>query len=271
MAQQETLLAGWVERGAHGVDAPVVQIAEPFDGTHKAESFTPLIAAHVQRRWGATAVSLCAPSAGPKWGPNLHSIARELCPISFAVGSREILEGAMPPEFGWYVDQEASSKALTRWIDIRRNVIKRPFLATSEKFLDVCGATVLIASAFHPSFSDKMFDMAEQATHFGAVIIVRKGCEGSLGFSLARPAEVTVGVRRSDGSLARTDFAFGPDDAGVQRRAETEQQCPPLSAASTAAKIARFAAQGSSGDAVFDDRVKLTLAGVDKALAIALL
>lgn len=47
--------------------------------------------------------------------------------------------GIDPPEFGWYVDQREVSMELDAWVDLRRNIIKRPFLATSEKFVDTCG------------------------------------------------------------------------------------------------------------------------------------
>lgn len=266
-AQQATVdPALWDTAAGRAGGKRIVQIADPFDGTHKAESFVPLIASHIQKKWGAVAVSVCSPSSGPKWGPNLHALGKELSPAAFATSSAQVM-GEEKPAYGWFVDQETASGALARWIPVRRNVIKRPFFATSEKFLDTCGAEVLVASAFHPTFSDKMFEMAEKASAFKAVVVVRRGCEGSLGFSLARPAQVTVGMRQSDGSFKRTDFQFGPEEAGLTRRLEVEQQCAPLSAESTAAKIARFEAEGSSGDAIFDDRVELTLAGLDKAFA----
>lgn len=47
--------------------------------------------------------------------------------------------GIEPPEFGWFVDQQEASLELGAWVDLRRNIIKRPFLATSEKFIDTCG------------------------------------------------------------------------------------------------------------------------------------
>ena len=47
--------------------------------------------------------------------------------------------GVDPPEFGWYVDQREASVELDAWVDLRRNIIKRPCLATSEKFLNTCG------------------------------------------------------------------------------------------------------------------------------------
>lgn len=246
----------------------LVQVAEPFDGTHRAESFAPLIARHLQQRWSAVVVSQCSQSSGPKYGPNLRDLAVALSPNApLAASNLDILEaGREQPAFGWYVSQPDASAALGRWGPIRRNVIKRPFMATAEKYIDTAGAGVLIASAFHPSFSEKMFLMAEQASSFDACVIVRRGCEGSLGLSLARPAEFVCGVRRPDGSMERYDFAFGPADAGLPARPEREQQYETLSASDTAGKIRRYAATGASGDAVFDDRAALTLAGLDVAM-----
>jgi len=243
----------------------VVQLAEPFDGTHKAESFSPLIARHLQRKWGALAVSQCAQTAGPKYGPNAYTLAKVLCPDAFVTDVEQMAKSP-PPEFGWYVDQAVASSELGRWNDIRRNVIKRPFLATSEKFLDTCGAEVVIASAFHPSFSEKMFQMVARACAFKALVIVRRGVEGGLGLSLARPAEITCGVRQTDGTMKRLDFKFGPQHAGIDPRPETAQQSPPLSSSTTASKIARYAEDGASGDPIFDDRVRLTLMAYDAAL-----
>mmetsp|Transcript_18116 Transcript_18116/g.28074 ORF Transcript_18116/g.28074 Transcript_18116/m.28074 type:complete len:132 (+) Transcript_18116:154-549(+) len=110
-----------------------------------------------------------------------------------------------------------------------------------------------------------MFDLADSGSEFEACVILRRGCEGSLGLSLARPGELTCGVRRADGKMERLDFRFGPKDAGVTQRSETDQQCPPLSPEATAAKIEAYANTGSSGDGIFDDRVDLTLKAFDAA------
>lgn len=37
---------------------------------------------------------------------------------------------------------------------------------------------MLVASAFHPSYGEKMLDCAETATNFKGCVIVRKGLEG---------------------------------------------------------------------------------------------
>ena len=79
-----------------------------------------------------------------------------------------------------------------------------------------------------------------------------------------------MGVRGPDGAFQRTDFSFGPDDLpGLAKRPVAEEHSVgPLCAKDTAERIRRFAKSGTSGNAVFDDRVKLTLAAFDKALGI---
>jgi len=279
-AQQNTLVATAGDKEEMR-EWRVVQIAEPFDGTHKAESFAPLLAWHIQDKWGLIAVQQMSASSGPKYGPNLYDLAHALSPdtildaasLSENISAKARGQGA--PRFGYFVDQAAVSPPLLRWQTIRRNVLKRPFLATSEKFVDTHKARVVIASAFHPSFSDKMFDMVDLATDFDGCIIVRRGCEGSLGLSLARPGEFTCGVRQEDGRLKRIDFSFGPKDAGVAPRPETDQQpikdVPAAEAAKlTAGKMEWYADTGTSMDAVFDERVKLTLKAYDVALEYVL-
>ncbi|KAG5177793.1 hypothetical protein JKP88DRAFT_331208 [Tribonema minus] len=248
----------------------IVQLAEPFDGIDRSPLLTPLIARHLQRRWRALAVTQVGPTSGPKYGPNARDLALALgadeAPFmrSNAEVAWRVARSGYLPEYGMYIDQEAVSPALAEWVTLRRNIIKRPFLATSEKLVDSCGASVLIASAFHPSFTDKMFNMAEDATAFPACIIVRRGLEGTLGFGLGKPAEVTCGVRGSDGRFERMDFAFGPKDIGLAT--EMDKPLSDISSEDFAAKCERWAASGSSGDTRFDNHVAVTLAGIDKAM-----
>ncbi|CAN0023564.1 unnamed protein product, partial [Discosporangium mesarthrocarpum] len=186
-AQEETLDANMFNpedvkqaytRGLENGREPrvLVQLAEPFDGMTRAELLTPLLAYHLQKQFNVVTVCQCGPSAGPKYGQNLRDLAIIMksmkTPFVKISGAKQDIaddieagkEGIDPPEFGWYMDQQDCSPALAAWVDLRRNIIKRPFMATSEKFINPCGASVLIASAFHPSYSEKMMDIAEKAT-----------------------------------------------------------------------------------------------------------
>lgn len=247
----------------------VVQLAEPFDGMERGELLTPLLAQHLQRKFNVVAVSQCGRSSGPKYGQNLLDIANNMNALStpFVHNNEDIAEdvevgevGVDPPEFGWYVDQREASMELDAWVDLRRNIIKRPFLATSEKFINTCGASILVASAFHPSYGEKMITCAETATTFNGCIVVRKGLEGTLGFGLGREAEVICGVRKADNTFERMTYTFGPGDMGWEKEGDAIGL---KDAKETIGNIKSYSLEGSSGDPYFDKRVMLSNAGLE--------
>ncbi|CAB1100843.1 unnamed protein product [Ectocarpus sp. CCAP 1310/34] len=279
-AQQETLRVErfnpqvvWdaYQRGKEAGNNPrlVVQLAEPFDGMDRGELLTPLLAQHLQNKFNVVAVSQCGRSSGPKYGQNLLDIATGMTSLSTPfVHSNSDIErdvevgngGIDPPEFGWYVDQQEISLELDAWVDLRRNIIKRPFLATSEKFINTCGASVLVVSAFHPSYAEKMMTCAETATDFKGCMVVRKGLEGSLGFGLARETEIVCGVRQDDGSFEKMSYTFGAKDMGWEKEGDLMGA---KDANETIGNIKSFSLEGSSGDEYFDKRVKLSSAGLE--------
>lgn len=253
----------------------IVQLAEPFDGVNRSDLVTPLLARHLQKKWNICVVSQVGRSSGPKYGPNLRGLAQTLAKkcgedrAPFAQSAADVAasaaEGGIVPDFGWYIDQETAAPALGRWINLRRTIIKRPFLATTEKYINPCAASVLIASAFHPSFTDKMFAMAEEATDYRAVIITRRGLEGTLAFGLGKAAQVTCGVRGHDlGPFERYDFAYGPEELGYST--EMDKPLADISEDAIAEKCIKWAESGSSGDTRFDRHVALSIGGYDKAI-----
>jgi len=72
---------------------------------------------------------------------------------------------------GVHVTQETASPALKRWQSVRKVVMKRPGLATVEKFLDTAGASLFVGSAFHPPYTEKMADVAEGMGVPAAVVV----------------------------------------------------------------------------------------------------
>ena len=48
----------------------MAHVAEPFDGVKRSVMLTPLIAAHLQTKWGLRVATHMSCSAGPKYGPN---------------------------------------------------------------------------------------------------------------------------------------------------------------------------------------------------------
>lgn len=252
--------------------APFVHIAEPFDGTITWDILTPLLARHVKETYKFNTVLATGKSAGPKYGPNLRDIAGSLG-VPFSRNWEELLNDCEACEFGAAVDQSDCSEGLSAWVYTRRVILKRPSLATVEKYIDVSpnGAAVFIASAFHTAYIEKMACAAE-ALHFPTYIIVGKGMEGTTGLGVGprRTGTLLVGLRDSKGSYSRENIEFNVKDAGIAASAEEPAKgC--ACADANARKILAFTRTGTSGDYVFDARVKTTLAAFDRAFGIIIL
>ena len=188
---------------------------------------------------------------------NLLDVADALA-VPYARGNADL--GNLKPEYGWFIRQKDLSPAVDRWVDIRRQTIKRPFLATLEKFLNPATASIVVTSAFHPPYGEKMRTVSERAG-FAGVVVVRNGMEGGLGFPLLRSAKILLSARQKDGSYLRHEMDF---DAGV--KIEVEEKRERLLASENARLIEQYARAGSSGDKHFDLRTRATCAGLHQAL-----
>ncbi|MDE1920283.1 MAG: anthranilate phosphoribosyltransferase [Candidatus Omnitrophica bacterium] len=235
---------------------PVIQISEPFDGTDHSYMITPLIGRALQAQ-AYRVVHQVGRNSGPKAEMNLWDIAR-------ALGTRPAASNAdlssAKPEFGWFFHQSVMSQALDRWVDLRRQIIKRPFLATLERFIDPLKAQILIASAFHPPYGEKMAAAAERAG-FKGIIIVRNGIEGTVAFPLLRDVKLLLSARQKDGSFLRHEMTIENP-----RAVEIEEMVEKPRAADNAKLIEAYIKEGSSGNKHFDARVGLTCEGICQAL-----
>lgn len=257
-AMQETINPPF--QGPTPTGDPIIQMAEPFDGNDHTYMVTPLIAQYLQSQ-GYRVMHMVGRNSGPKLVYNLFDVAAHL-PVTFA---RQNSDLAHPkPAFGWFFNQKDVSGALDRWVDIRRQTIKRPFLATLEKFIKPLQAKVLITSAFHPPYGEKMTTIAERAG-FPWIIVIRNGAEGSIAFPLKRPARILVSARQKDGSYRRHEILFDPASYLTQIP-DVEEDRVNLTAAENAQLIQAYAAHGVTGDPWFDMRVKATVEGIRQGL-----
>ncbi len=256
-ALQETLLPAFTKAVPSG--EPLVQLAEPFDGVDHSTMITPLIG-HYMQSLGYRAVHMVGKNSGPKMVMNLWDIAQELGQPAMQ-GSNDL--AASKPPFGWFGLQNSMSSAFERWHSIRLQTIKRPFMSTIERFINPFKADILIASAFHPSYGEKMLTIAERAG-FRGIAIVRNGIEGSVAFALKRPVKILVSSRQKDGSYKRDEKIFELEKfLGVT--VPLEERVTPT-AKENAYLIKRYYSQGSSGHQLFDWRVKVTCEGLKQAI-----
>lgn len=242
-------------RAAVPAPATVVQLAEPFDGVEHSYLITPLLARFLQES-GCLAVSAVGRSGGPKLTLNLLDLYEALPPAFLA--SNEGLRQSPPPPYGWALHQGHLSPALDAWTERRRQMGKRPFLATMEKVLNPCRASVLVTSVFHITYLEKMVRLADM-TGFTGVIVLKRGLEGTLAPSVARASGILCAAKRADGSWHTQPFdADTPDLAPF--RADRDDVVTPLHREENLSLIHHFAADGRTGNADFDRRVNLAKA-----------
>lgn len=186
---------------------PIVQLAEPFDGVDHSNLITPLAAQFIGRL-NYRVVNLVGRNSGPKYGNNLLDLAKALRG-RFMTNNEQL--GDEPPPLGWYLNQQNLSEEIDRWVERRQQTIKRPFLSTLERFINPLNAHIMIASAFHPPYGEKMLTICERASYPGCIII-RNGLEGTMAFSLMRPSKILCSAKQKDGSYIRHEITISPEN-----------------------------------------------------------
>lgn len=199
---------------------PIIQLAEPFDGATRSFLLTPAIA-HFLQDDGFRVVTLSGKSSGPKYGMNLHDIVNTLG-LPFRKSPAE-LETAS--DYGNHFNLDAIIPAVNRTREIRQEIVKRPCLATIEKFVNPANAQTLIVSAAHPPYLEKMLTLAEDA-NFPSAIAICRGIEGSISFSLQRPVNVWATRQTEDGSYSRNEWTFRADELGFEPQKDTRHEDP---------------------------------------------
>ncbi len=228
---------------------PIVQLAEPFDGVEHSFLITPLLAQFFQERQ-YNAVTSIGRTSGPKYGINAFDLYLYLgCWL--LQNNHELLE--KKPTFGWVLDQKALSPNLDNWVEKRRFLIKRPFLATIEKILNPCGARILITSVFHIPYQMKMAELALLAG-FDAVMVLKRGLEGSLSPATSRANGILCAVRNSSNHLFFTHF---DSDIPFLKMFQTDADdvVEELSVEQNAQLIKHFLKNGKTDNLDFDNRV----------------
>ncbi|MFC5410775.1 anthranilate phosphoribosyltransferase [Larkinella bovis] len=257
-AAMETITPGF--RQLSCVDRPLVQLAEPFDGVEHTYLITPLLA-HFFGQRGYGALSVVGRTPGPNYTLNAHDLYLFLgCQL--LQSNHEI---NTPPEpFGWVLDQKALSPALNRWVDRRRIILKRPFLSTLERILNPCSARFLVTSVFQVGAQMKMAELALMAG-FDAVIVLKRGLEGSLSPSTSRSSGILCAVRTARGHLFYQHF-----DAGLpafsEYRTDTDEIITNLQLIDNIRLIRDFLNEGKTASEDFDNRVRFMQALLSRGM-----
>lgn len=239
---------------------PIIQIAEPFDGVDQSNMITPLVGEYLQRL-NYRVVHLVGRNSGPKMVLNLLDIAQDLNTHFLKQNSKFTDPN---PSFGWFLNQQDLSKPMDRWVEIRREIIKRPFLATLERFVNPLKADIIIASAFHAPYGEKMLTIGEGAG-FPGIIIVRNGIEGTIAFPLKRATKILCSKKQKNGSYTRHEIEFDSEKfLGETVAVEEKLENPSLER--NVELIRSYHLKRKTDSRHFDLRVKATCEGIRLAI-----
>ena len=234
----------------------LIQLSEPFNGMESNYLLTPILCNYfIQKKYRT--ICLTGESSGPKYGCNLLEIAKGLN-APFLKSNHEIKDSP----YGAYVDLADVSLSWKHWVNLRKEMIKRPFMATLEKFPNIFNAGINITSAFHEPFTSKMLALSEYAGYPGNIVI-RKGREGSLSFSLSKSVEIQCSAIQKNGTYKRYNFEYSLENLGEILEEDGRKN---INVSDNIDEIKTYSMNAKTYDIKFNKRIQLTLSGINQAV-----
>ena len=234
-------------------EAPIIQLAEPFDGVEHSYMITPIIAHELQKQ-DYNVVVICGRTSGPKITFNTWDLYRGLN-AEFLNTQMRVTESKH--SFGWGLDQKIFYPILDKWVERRKIIMKRPFLSTLEKVLNPMKANILITSVFHIPYLEKMAELGNM-TGFDGVIVLKRGLEGTLAPSLAKATGVFCAAKMQDGTFTTKTIEVNNNDF-TQYRSDADAIIENLSIEQNIEYINQYIAEAKTGNLDFDYRVALAI------------
>ncbi len=185
-------------------------LTDPFDGFDGSYSFSPLIGNLLIQK-GFIPVFIVSDNPGPKLHYNLKNLAVSL-KSTFIKSTEELLQYIHKKEFnhyGFFIDVEDLAPILKKWIQRRKLIKKRPFLATLERVYNPVKAHIQIFSAFHPPYLEKTTEILMNK-QIPIIYGIRRGEEGGLTFSYNKKIESLLSIRKESGYEQIKNSFFSP-------------------------------------------------------------
>lgn len=165
---------------SYSLDVPLlIDFATPYDGFNRSYFLQPFVAS-LLAAVGIPVILHGVHEVSPKNGQNTHKLflKAQKNPLK---SSHDVAQDIKNPSIGWgYIDQSIFCKELHNLIQMRFAMVKRPLLATIEKWLQPFSAdqTICFTGFTHPPYKQKTIDLLNHANLYSDFILVR-GVEGS--------------------------------------------------------------------------------------------
>ena len=194
----------------------VIDIADNYDGYNRTPCLSPFVAA-ILAACGYKTIIHGVKKAAPKMGKTSYEVL-ECIEYPVEQSLKEAKSKLEDPNIGWaYVDQSKSYPQLNSLINMRKEMVKRPMLATFEKMVQPLRATegnYLAMGYTHTAYKGHL---SKLIVEFGATpkTLIIRGVEGTSRPSLARRSVCLW----YDGDDVHEEF-FDPKEYGIETREE---------------------------------------------------
>ncbi|MDA0277036.1 MAG: anthranilate phosphoribosyltransferase [Proteobacteria bacterium] len=189
----------------------VVQIGDPYDGYNRTLPASPFLPA-VLAACGVAAVSQGVERMGPKYGVT-HRQVLQAAGLPVEDGPEAAAARLADPQIGWaYVDQKASCPGLYALAGLRRLIVKRPVITTTEVLARPVRGRVkthLVTGYVHKPYP-RIYALLARHAGFDSALIVR-GVEGGVIPSLSNGGKAF----HYHGGGEETSTEFKPAELGI--------------------------------------------------------
>ena len=191
----------------------VLDMADPYDGYNRTLPASPFLPA-VLAACGVAAFSHGVASMGPKFGATHHQVLRA-AGIGVDDAPERVAARLENPAIGWgYVDQSRFCPKLYALTELRRLIVKRPALTTTEVLAGpITGrkATHLVTGFVHKPYPRIYALLARHAGYDSALLV--RGTEGGIIPSLRQSGKVWHYHEQGD----EREVDFKPEDLGINQ------------------------------------------------------
>jgi anthranilate phosphoribosyltransferase len=178
----------WRKSKRQKIHIPVlIDICDSYDGSNRTRSYS-LFTASLLAAAGFPCLVHGIDKVAPKQGITSHQILLKAGknPLSQL---KKVARDLTDPDIGWgYIDQSLFFHELYALKQVRKEMVKRPFLATFEKLLQPIqaeGGNLVVTGYTHPHYREELVNQLKEQGECSQALIL-KGMEGSTHISCSR-------------------------------------------------------------------------------------
>ena len=164
----------------HKVNCPLlIDIASAYDGFNRYPNLL-LGLAILLGSVGFPSILHGCKEVSPKFAHTIHKLLK-LLKKNPLYSNKEVQHKLEDPSVAWaYIDQSISFPDFHDLVDVRTDLVKRPILASIEKFMQpfVADSTYIVTGFTHPAYRKKTIELLSCLPHCSDFLFVR-GIEGS--------------------------------------------------------------------------------------------